>query len=199
MILIRNHGEAVVEEMKFEDITNIIGYNFRMGELEAAIGIEQLKRLSKIIKTKQSEAKKITEGLKKIRGLITPEIEKDCSHSFYTYPLLLDNKIIKISRDKIINALNQEGVKGLFGGYANIHLLPIFQNKIAYGKRGFPWTYISSRKDINYEKGICPVAEELNDKTFFGIEMCLYEYSDKNIEELINAFLKVFKNLDKVG
>ena len=198
MTLIRNHGEAVVEDMKFDDITNIIGYNFRMGELEAAIGIEQLKRLGKIIKTKQSEAKKITAGLKNIRGLIIPEIEKDCSHSFYTYPLLLDKKMIKISRDKIINALKKEGVKGLFGGYANIHLLPVFQNKIAYGKHGFPWTYIRTRKDINYEKGICPVAEELNDKTFFGIEMCLYEYSDKNIEELINAFLKVFENLDKV-
>ncbi len=199
MILIRNHGEAVVEDMKFKEINNIIGYNFRMGELEAAIGIEQLKKLPKIINNKQNEAKKITDGLKNIRGLITPKIEKGCSHSFYTYPLLLDNKLIKTSREKIINALTKEGVKGLFAGYANIHLLPIFQNKIAYGRGGFPWNYDRSRKGINYEKGICPVAEEFNDKTFFGIEMCLFDYSDKNIEELINAFSKVFKNLDKLS
>ena len=65
-------------------------------------------------------------------------------------------------------------------------------NSIGINSKG----YINSI--INYKKGICPVAEELNDKTFFGIEMCLYEYNDKNIEELINAFQKVFENLDEV-
>ena len=150
------------------------------------------------IEKKQAIGNKITNGLRKISGLNTPKIEKDCSHSYYVYPLTLDNKIIKTSREKIIYALEKEGVKGLFGGYANIHLLPMFQKKIAYGKNGFPWNHVSSRKNIKYEKGICPVAEELNDKTFFGIELCLYDYDEKNINELINAFSKVFKNLDKV-
>ena len=50
MQLIRNHGEAVVEKMGYKNITNIVGYNFRMGEIEAAIGIEQLKKLEFLVK-----------------------------------------------------------------------------------------------------------------------------------------------------
>ena len=45
--------------------------------------------------------------------------------------------LIGVSREKIIEALQAEGVEGLIAGYANIHLLPIFQKKIAYGSQGF--------------------------------------------------------------
>ena len=45
--LIRNHGENMVNKIKTKNLSNIIGYNFRLGEIEAAIGIEQLKKLPK--------------------------------------------------------------------------------------------------------------------------------------------------------
>ena len=50
MQLIRNHGEAVVNDRGIERIDNILGYNFRLGEIESAIGIEQLKKLDYLIK-----------------------------------------------------------------------------------------------------------------------------------------------------
>ena len=45
MQLIRNHAEAVVGDMGVTDLRNMVGYNFRLGEIEAAIGIEQLRKL----------------------------------------------------------------------------------------------------------------------------------------------------------
>ena len=69
MSLIRNHGEAVIKEMKFNSQVNILGYNFRMGEIEASIGIEQLKKLSKIVERKQEIAEILSNGLKKIEGI----------------------------------------------------------------------------------------------------------------------------------
>ena len=198
MSLIRNHGEAVIEDMKFNDQTNILGYNFRMGEIEASIGIEQLKKLSAIVERKQQIANMLSDGLKIINGVRTPFIEDNCTHSYYVYPLIIDKNKVKTKREKIIKALEKEGVKGLMPGYANIHLLPMYQNKIAYGKEGFPWNYEKTRKDISYKKGICPVAEELNDETFIGIEICLFDYTDTNIYEIIEAFKKVFINLDKI-
>ena len=49
--LIRNHGENMVNKIKkTSNFSNLIGYNFRLGEIEAAIGIEQLKKLPKILK-----------------------------------------------------------------------------------------------------------------------------------------------------
>ena len=48
---------------------------------------------------------------------------------------------------------------------------------------------------VKYNKGICPVAEELNDKRYMGIGMCSYEYSNKEIEAIIIAFNKVWDNI----
>ena len=49
----------------------------------------------------------------------------------------LDLQKLGKDRDWIVDALKAEGVTGLFAGYQNIHLLPIFRNRIAYGVHGF--------------------------------------------------------------
>ena len=65
--LIRNHGEKII---KFNDKNkNIIGYNFRLGEIEAAIGIEQLKKLKKIVKKKTKGCKNSFQRFKKSQGI----------------------------------------------------------------------------------------------------------------------------------
>ena len=81
-------------------------------------------------------------------------------------------------------------------GYQNIHLLPIYQNKIAFGDSGFPWTSDFCNRDIDYSKGICPVAEELHDQSFIGIGMCVYDLRSSDIELIGDAFKKVWANLD---
>ena len=71
----------------------------------------------------------------------------------------------EVSREKIYDALIAEGIEGLSKQYLNLHLLPLYQKKIAYGSKGFPWNSEICKRNINYKKGICPVAEELQDKT----------------------------------
>ena len=53
MRLIRNHAEAVVEDKGVTDLTNMIGFNFRMNEIEAAITREQLKKLPSLVEQRQ--------------------------------------------------------------------------------------------------------------------------------------------------
>jgi hypothetical protein len=72
----------------------------------------------------------------------------------------------------------------------------MYQQKIAYGSNGFPWTSDICKRDVSYQKGICPVAEELNDKTFIGFEMCLHELQEEDITLIAKAFHKVWNNLD---
>ena len=83
-------------------------------------------------------------------------------------------------------------------GYVNLHSLPTFKNKIAYGSKGFPWTYENSRKNISYNKGICPVAEKLHEQTFLGFEICDFDLSDNDIDKIGLAFKKVWANLDQL-
>lgn len=193
--LIRNHAEAVVGPKGVGDLTNMIGFNFRLGEIECAIAIEQLKKLEDIVATRQRIAKRLTEGLKGLKGLTLPFIPEGSTHVYYIYPMVLDTAELGFSREKIHQALVAEGVEGLICGYQNIHLLPMYQNKIAYGRSGFPWNAEFTRQGIDYSKGICPVAEQLHESTFLGFSLCKFEMSDTETDLVIEAFRKVWDRL----
>ena len=76
MQLIRNHAEVVVEGKGVENINNMIGYNFRLGEIESAIGIEQLKKLKGYAQSRERMANRLTKGLSSLNGLKTPTVQK---------------------------------------------------------------------------------------------------------------------------
>ncbi|CAM8380495.1 DegT/DnrJ/EryC1/StrS family aminotransferase [Candidatus Methylopumilus planktonicus] len=195
--LIRNHAEVVVGDKGVSNLSNMIGYNFRLGEIECAMGIEQLKKLGGFVKSRQSLANRLTEGLKGLRGLRTPVVKADRTHVYYVYPLILDLEELDASRDQIHAALQAEGV-AVGKRYQNIHLLPMYQKKMAYGSNGFPWTSDICHRDVNYSKGVCPTAEELNDSTYLGFGMCVYDLSNDDIDLIIKAFKKVWSNIEEI-
>ena len=196
--LIRNHGEAVVGPKGETDIVNMIGNNFRLGEIECAIGIEQLKKLKDFVNDRQIAVECLNNDLKNLQGLTLPKVERGCTHAYYMYPMVLDIKFLNLSRSLIIKALEAEGVPGLTAGYANIHMLPMYQNKIAYGANGFPWSSELCRREVSYARGICPVAEELHEKTYLGFLMCMFELNNDEVNLLVQAFKKVWQNLDEL-
>ena len=76
--------------------------------------------------------------------------------------------------------------------------MPIFQNKIAFGKNGFPWVTTSDNSNVSYEKGICPVAERLHDETFLSIGLGGLDLSEKDVKKIGATFRKVWANLDQL-
>ncbi|NCY20338.1 DegT/DnrJ/EryC1/StrS family aminotransferase [bacterium] len=198
MRLIRNHAEAVVKEKGTKSLINMIGHNFRLGEIEAAIGIEQLKKLSKLVAGRQQIARQLDLGLGVLPGLQIPKIRDGCTHVYYVYGMQLDTISLKVSRAKIHAALVAEGVPALTCGYQNLHLLPLYQEKIAYGSRGFPWTSDICHREVSYAKGICPVAEDLHDQSFLGLGICSHRFSQRQVGEIIKAFHKVWENMDSL-
>lgn len=189
--LIRNHAEAVVGGKGVSNLANMVGYNFRLGEIECAIGIEQLKKLSGLVARRQHLANRLREGLSNLRGLRPPVVRPDCTHVYYTYPILLNTATIGVSSQQLHEALRAEGVP-VGNRYQNLHLLPMYQKKIAYGSHGFPWTSDICRREVNYSKGICPVAEGLNESGFLILGMCTFDYTDGDIDLLVDAFRKVW-------
>lgn len=194
--LIRNHAEAVVDAKQVDSLSNMVGYNFRLGEIECAIGIEQLKKLRNAVESRQRAAQRLTDALQHLEGLTPPAVAEGCTSAFYFYGMTLDPDKLGVSRERIAEALIAEGVEGLSTAYANLHLLPMYQKKIAFGSKGFPWTSDVCRREVSYEKGICPVAEGLQDNTYMGIFMCMKELRDQDVDQLITAFQKVWRNLE---
>ena len=193
--LIRNHAEVVVGDKGVSDLTNMVGHNFRLGEIECAMGIEQLKKLEGFVASRQALATALTEGLQGLAGLKTPAVRGDRTHVYYVYPMQLDVDGLGVSRDRICDALIAEGV-AVGRRYQNIHLLPMYQKKIAFGSHGFPWTSNICKRNVDYSKGICPVAEKLNDSTYMGFGMCVYDLGENDVNEIVQAFKKVWANLE---
>jgi len=197
MKLIRNHAESIVAGAGVQDISNLVGFNFRLGELEAAIGIHQLRKLRKIIQDKQTIANALTKELSNLRGLTLPKIELNLENVYYVYPIVIDPKLLGTSRSRIVSALRAEGVPALSEGYQNLHLLPVFQQKTAFGNRGFPWNQV---QDViyDYPKGICPVAESFHDNLFIGFGITGLNLKRKHIQQIGQAFRKVWESLDEL-
>ena len=139
-------------------------------------------------------AQTLTKGLRNLNGLSTPKYDKKIkTHSFYVYPLIYDqskNKF-KVSRKQLISKLRKR-LSIIIEGYTNLHLLPIFRKKIAYGsKKSFPW--ILNEKKYIYKKGICPVAEKYHDEMFIGLGVMNYDFSIKDMNNIVKIFKEVWK------
>jgi hypothetical protein len=72
----------------------------------------------------------------------------------------------------------------------------MYQNKNAYGSKGFPWTSDICKREVSYAKGICPIAEDLHDRTFIAIAMCFNELEDDDVDLIIAAFKKVWMQME---
>jgi len=197
MRLIRNHAEAVVEDKGVTDLSNMIGFNFRMTEIESAIGIEQLKKLDSLLEGRICSSERISRGVKDLKGLRVPVVKPDCTHVYYGYPLVFSEEEVGVSRNQIVDALRAEGIP-VAGGYCNLHMLPMYQQKKAYGSKGFPWSAEFYKGNVSYKKGICPVAEELQEKSYIGIGVSTRKYTNEDVDLIIKAFHKVWNNLDEL-
>ena len=107
--LIRNHGEAVISSDCPEDLANILGHNFRLGEIEAAIAREQLHKLSGLVASRQDAAARLTAGLAELPGLTLPVVSPGATHVYYVYGMVLDCDHLGVERSWIVHALQEIG------------------------------------------------------------------------------------------
>jgi len=198
LCLIRNHAEAVIDSDDPTALSNMLGFNFRMGEIEAAIASMQLTKLESRVESRQRIAAELNSGLSSLMGIKLPVVSPNATHVYYVYGLTLDVDELCVSRERIIEALRAEGVPALMAGYQNLHLLPLFKYKIAYGAKGFPWKSTFCNSDVTYGPGLCPVAEKLHAKTFLGLNICMNELPSSDVAMIITAFHKVWAQLDRL-
>ena len=83
MRFLRNHGEVVIGPADRLDMGDIIGYNYRMTEIEAAIGSAQLRKLRTLNDIRLTLAKELNERLREIDFLTPPTIRENCDHGGY--------------------------------------------------------------------------------------------------------------------
>jgi len=106
--LIRNHGENLVEALGVEDLTNMIGSNYRLTELQAAIGIAQLDRLDGYVAHRQRLAEHFGQRLNGMNGVTPAKVADGAEHAYYLYPMTYDAARTGIPRKDFVTAVNAE-------------------------------------------------------------------------------------------
>lgn len=193
--LIRNHAENIIEPLNISNIVNLVGFNYRMTELSAAVGIEQLKKIDGHINRRIRLAQRLTQGVDGLKGLTPPDVRAGCHHVYYAWAFRFDEEAVGISREQFSRALAAEGFPHFTGYVRPLYLLPIFQRRIAFGAQGYPFNLSS----VRYEKGLCPVAERLYEKELICFEICMYDIDSERSELLIRAIHKVYEQRNKLA
>jgi perosamine synthetase len=201
--LIRNHSENSVSAMNFDKEMNLYGFNYRMTEIDAAIGIEQIKKLPFLIEERIENANFFAQKIGQIPGIKAPIIENNSKHVYYKQPFRFDQNIIGIHRNKFIEAIKAEIPSAILredtplieSGYVKpLYLLPIFQNKTTH------CSFNCSKYNgiVDYSKGSCLNVEKLHYDELFSHEYMRPGMSKNDIEDVVNAFYKVIDNIKEL-
>jgi perosamine synthetase len=89
-----------------------VGFNYRMTNLQAAVGCAQLERIDEILESKRQTAKWYASRLTEIRGLTLPPTNDWSSSVFWMFSVLVDENLIGLSRDLVLKHLQEKGIEG---------------------------------------------------------------------------------------
>lgn len=142
--ILRNHGASISEEQRhrgpqpwllpeFEEL----GYNYRMTDVQAAIGLVQLKKLTGFIAERNNRANWYKEALSELDWLQTPQACPKGTHSWQAYVTTVDPKQAPISRNELMARLHLRGVATRPGTHA-IHMLGYYANRFGFCPADFP-------------------------------------------------------------
>lgn len=193
--LIRNHGENLVEPRNLSDLTNLIGFNYRMTELSAAVGRAQLEAANWHVERRADIARHLTSVARDLPGLQAPMVRQACRHVYYLWAVRYDRNVVGVNRDVFSKALEAEGFPNFVGYVRPMYKLPLFQKRVGFGDKGFPFT----QSEVRYEGVLCPVAERLWKEEFLCFETCALELDDAGILQLGDALMKVYEHRSELA
>ena len=140
----RNHGASISEEQRHHGPKpyilpdfNLLGFNYRMTDLQGAIGIEQLTRLDEFIKERAKWAGYYNEKLADIKWLRLPVEPEKGNHGWQSYVTYCDPEKAPAPRNKIMELLQERGIATRPGTHA-VHMLGLYKEKFGIEANDFP-------------------------------------------------------------
>ncbi|MBG9588624.1 UDP-4-amino-4,6-dideoxy-N-acetyl-beta-L-altrosamine transaminase [Cytobacillus firmus] len=175
LIQFRNHG-ITRDRSRFKEEhgpwyyeMQLLGYNYRMTDFQAALGLSQLKKLDNFIKRRKEIASMYSKAFENIEQIRIPVNCKESQSSWHLYVIRLNQEKLTVNRKEIFEALVSENIG------VNVHYIPVYYH---------PYYH-----EIGYKKGLCPNSEKLYEEI---ITLPLFpKMSEKDIFDVIKAVKKV--------
>lgn len=128
--LLRSHGQ----DSRYHHIT--IGYNYRMTDMQAALGIVQLRRLDWVLEKKRQAAQYYGELLSDIKDVQPPYVARDATHTYMFYTVKFTKREV---RDRVMQHLDERGIETRVA-FSPAHLQPIYRSLYRYEEGSLPVT-----------------------------------------------------------
>ena len=172
----------------------MLGMNYRMTELQAAVGIAQLGKVEQVTSLRNRNGDLLTELISDVKGITTQGVIEGSKHTYWQYGFTVDPDA-SFTAGEFSQALSKEGI----GSGAHYIGKPIFLcqealvKKTIFGDSQHPFDLPTARKDIEYTEGMCPVTEDiLNRMVTVGISQFLEE---EDIRDIARGIRKVAEGL----
>jgi len=199
--LVRNHGEAVVaDDWNKGDVHRelVAGSNYRFTELQAAIVLEQFKKLPKLTAVRVKLAGYLSKKLKSFSWLEPASVLPKSKHVYYLYPFKFFAGKIGISRKTFVAAMKAEGFSLSEGYNFPSHLMPIYQKKKIFEDSHFPFVSQEYPHSVDYSHGTCPVVERMWEKELLTTTICQSPKTTKDIDLFILALKKIEAGVEEL-
>ena len=178
----RRFGQDVMKDV------HTLAPNYRMTELQGAVGIAQLKKLPWICNRRTELGSQITAGLQGIPGIYPHQVNDGDTCTYWFYMMRLNEDELGCTRREFSEALAAEGIPNMQGYIPQVvYMQPMFQQRSAYLNSEFPF----SLTDMKYEQGYCPNAELILQT---ALRLSVNEFfTDQDAEDMVTAIRKVAK------
>jgi dTDP-4-amino-4,6-dideoxygalactose transaminase len=190
--LVRNHGEVVTGREGGPDQPDLLGFNYRMTEVEAAIAHVQLGKLDALTEPRIAHAHRLNARLAGLPGLTVPHEPAGARHVYYLYGLRYDAAVTGVPRERVVEAVRAEGIPLAQGYVKPLYLEPYYQER--RGSCAFNCPRYEG--DVSYGRGLCPVAERLHERELITTNLCHAGLSEADVDDVAAAFEKVFERID---
>jgi perosamine synthetase len=146
-----------------------LGYNYRMTDIQAALGISQLKKMDRFLEIRRNYANMYNQAFKELEHITVPYQLAHTSSSWHLYIIRLNLEKFTVGRKEIFEALRHENIG------VNVHYIPVYLH---------PYY-----KNLGYKRGICPRAEALYESM---ITLPLFPFmKESDVMDVIRAVYKV--------
>lgn len=185
--MVRNHGEMIVEgQTERSYSSSMLGWNYRMTEIEAALGIAQLSRLDALNEVRVRLADYLSARIANIDGVSVPVRLPRARHVYYVYAMKYDEERCGMPRESFVRAMNAEGIPFSAGYVRPLYLAPLYQGRRHAAFRNY-------RGNTVYEKGICPTAERMYEKEVILTPVVRFPAAERDIDDIADAMQKVME------
>jgi len=139
-----------------------LAMNYRMTELQGAVALAQVRKVKEIVEKRRALGAHLSHLLEDVPGVNTPMIPKGCKHSFWLYPLTIDEDRLGISPEKFAEAVSAEGIPAGQGYIKKpLYMFPVLRDKKTYGDSHCPFDCPLHGEPVEYGEGLCPKTEEI--------------------------------------